>query len=57
MIHRKGKILISTKINNRTKQNLNWRFFNSPYREMNSNESNCQNEKKIKQSNKNVNKL
>ena len=59
MIHRKDEIfqnLISTKINNKTKYYLNGKqghlpicILNSVYREMNSNESNCQNEK-IKQS-------
>ena len=67
MIHRKDKIfqnLISTKIKNLTKYNLNGKqghlpicFLNNAYREIISNESNCQNEKKIKQSNENSNKL
>ena len=56
VIHRKDKIfqnLVSTKINYRTKYNLNGKqghlpicFLNSAYKEMNSNGSNCQNEKK-----------
>ena len=55
--------LISTKIN-KTKYNLNGKqghlpicFLNSAYREMNFNDSNCQNEKKIKRSDENLNKL
>ena len=48
IIHRKDKILISTKTNNRMTKNLNGCFLKSAYREMNSNENNRQNEKKVK---------